>query len=204
MSNQEATTTELDYSKIGVSEERLKKMSERPRLPDGKIARFLIQHPAARVQANEKSVLSMQAVPLRDPQNQNSTMGRLGVYFAVDLPTTDMDDDTLEKTLKKARNWLAAIGNDVGPTVPSYSKETRKFTLNGAEVSASIYEELKTEKSAAVCAELIRLAKNPKELENLAFYATVAHVGERTYINNPKHKMPEGEYFTKSDEEIRF
>ena len=53
---------------------------------------------------------------------------------------------------------------------------------------------------ARQCAkELARLAKNPEQLRNLAFYASVKHNGEFVNINRLKATMPQdGKYWSET------
>lgn len=193
-------TTELDFSKIGMTEGQLKKLSERPRLPDGTVSRFIITNPNARVLRNGVSVIDMQAVPLQDPADANSGDSRRSVYHKVELPTTDMTPETMDKVMGRARGFLQAVGIEAGPKLPTYNKETKKFTAeDGAVVTGAAYEALKNESQTAVVAELVRLAKNPEQLRNLAFYAHIKHNGEFVNINRLKATLPtDGKYWSKT------
>lgn len=194
------TTTELDFSKIGMTEGQLKKLSERPRLPDGTVSRFIITNPQGRVLRNGASVLDFQAIPLQDPTDANSGDPRRAVYHKVELPTVDMPAEVLDKVMGRARGFLQAVGIEAGPKLPSYSKETKKFTAeDGSSVSGTEYEALKTESQSACAKELARLAKNPEQLRNLAFYASVKHNGEFVNINRLKATMPQdGKYWSET------
>lgn len=193
-------TTELDFSKIGMTEGQLKKLSERPRLPDGTVSRFIITNPNARVLRKGVSVIDMQAVPLGDPADANSGDSRRSVYHKVELPTTDMAPETLDKVMGRARGFLQAVGIEAGPKLPTYNKETKKFTAeDGTVVTGPAYEALKNESQTAVVAELVRLAKNPEQLRNLAFYAHIKHNGEFVNINRLKATLPtDGKYWSKT------
>ena len=107
------TTTELDFSKIGMTEGQLKKLSERPRLPDGTVSRFIITNPQGRVLRNGASVLDFQAIPLQDPTDANSGDSRRAVYHKVELPTVDMSAEVLDKVMGRARGFLQAVGIEV-------------------------------------------------------------------------------------------
>jgi hypothetical protein len=201
------TTTELDFSKIGMTEGQLKKLSERPRLPDGTVSRFIISNPQGRVLRNGVSVIDMQAVPLQDPSDANSCDARRSVYHKVELPTTDMSPESMDKVMGRARGFLQAIGIEAGPKLPTYNKETKKFTAaDGSAVTGPEYEALKNESQTAVVRELVSLAKNPEQLRNLAFYAHIKHNGEFVNINRLKATLPmDGEYWTETaGEEIPF
>ncbi len=61
------------------------------------------------------------------------------------------------------------------------------------------YEALKNESQTAVVAELVRLAKNPEQLRNLAFYAHIKHNGEFVNINRLKATLPtDGKYWSET------
>lgn len=195
MSNEENNNeTELDFSKIGVSEDQLKKSRERPRLPDNRWARLEIQNPKAEIRGG-RAQISFLAVPMENPEDSSTVNARYGFYDRIELPTQTMEPGVLSKVLGRCATFLAAVGVDTKR--PTYSKATKKFSYNGEELTKAVAEELLAESDRLTNQEIIRVAKDPKQLDNLAYYGLIKHNGTYTNVVARAKSMPEdGIYFT--------